>query len=358
MNDRLKYFRSKIDAIDEKVVKLLTDRAKCALKIVKLKQSKSAPIYHPSRENDILSKISKLNQGPLSSDSLKNIYKEIFSATRAVEQNLIVSSLGPAGAFSHIAAMNLFGQSVTHKLQHSFNDIFSEVQNGNANYGVVPIENSIEGSVGETFRLLERSNLFIYAEYDLPITLHLLSRAKDLSAVKKVYSHSMPLAQSRNWLQKELPNVKIEESSSTTAAAQIASKDSTAAAIASASAASIYNLGLLAKNIENNPDNRTRFFVIANHPSPKCKDSKSSIVVKVSDKPKALYNLLAPFSKEQINLSKIESRPALTNRWEYFFFIDFEGHLSEKKVKSALTSINKHANSLKFLGSYPKVTKL
>lgn len=350
----LEKIRKKIDRVDERIIDLLNQRASLAMEIAKLKRKTGSPVYLPARENDILRKVEKKNSGPLPGEALQNVFREIFSATRSVEKEIKVASLGPAGSFSHLAAVRLFGSSLRHVLEPGMDVVFSDVVKGKTDFGVVPVENSIEGEVGQTLDLLMDSPVNIYGELFYRVSQNLLSKSRSLKGIKTLYSHDMPLRQCRQWVARELPGVKIVETSSSSEAARRAARSKTAAAIGAAEAAEIYGLSILAERIEDRPGNQTRFFIISRTKAPRSGNDKTSIILSIKDEPGALGRILRPFAARGLNLSKIQSRLSRERRWKYVFFIDFEGHEDDRKTKDVLKKLESQAVFLKVLGSYPK----
>ncbi len=345
--------RKKVDDIDDKIVELLNDRANLALEIGKIKRDKALEFYVPAREQSIFTRLENQNKGPFPKNSLKSVYKEIMSATRAMQYPVKIAYFGPEATFTHMAALKQFGSEADFIPVKSIKDVFMEVEHGRANYGVVPIENSTEGVVNYTLDMFIDSSLKIYSEIFLEISHYLLSTS-EISKIKKVYSHPQPIAQCRIWLESNLPNAKLIEVLSTAEAAIMASKEKNTAAIASSLAADIYGLKILAERIEDNVENFTRFLIIGKNINQKTKNDKTSIMFSVKDKVGALHNSLSPFQKYKINLTKIESRPTRKKAWEYIFFVDFQGHVDNKNVKKALMELENECTFLKVLGSYPE----
>jgi len=344
--------RKRIDTLDERVTKLLNQRAKCALKIRRLKVKRKGGVYAPDREKDVYKKVVSANKGPLSNGSLITVYREIMSADLALERSLAVAYLGPPATFTHLAALKKFGSSVNYLPVNSITDVFSKVERGEADYGVVPIENSVEGAVSHTLDMFMESDLQVCSEVSLEICHNLLSDYKK-EMVKKVYSNPLVFGQCRIWLKTNLPRAELIEVSSTTRAAEIAAKEKGAAAIASSLAAKIYKLKVAAKSIEDSPHNITRFLVISSDEVRPTGKDKTSIMFSVKDKVGALYSMLYPFKKNAINLTKIESRPSKKKAWDYYFFVDMKGHYKDNKVARALKELEKQSTYLKILGSYP-----
>ncbi|WP_372519263.1 prephenate dehydratase [Candidatus Ruminimicrobiellum ovillum] len=352
MKNKLLQYRTKIDGIDKKILDLLNERAKTAVEIGKIKQSSSS-VYVPSRETEVINNLIKNNKGPLSKQDISGIYREIISVCRGMESELKVAYLGPKATFSYQASLKLFGSKADFVPVKRLADVIEEVEKQRADYAVVPIENSNEGSVNTTLDELVDTNLKVVNEINMRISHCLLSKTK-LENIKVVYSHHQAISQCSNWLHKNLPDAEIFPVNSTAQAAQLASKNFKAAAISSEVASQIYNLNILVKSIEDSKDNWTRFFVLGHDTSSKTGKDKTSIIFTIKDKVNTLYNILSEFSKSKINLTKIESRPTKKKVWQYIFFIDFEGHVSDKKVTDTLENIKEHCIFLKVLGSYPK----
>ncbi len=348
--------RKKVDRLDERILNLLNERAKLILAIGKAKSKRRASVYSPDREKEVYHTLTSKNKGPLSNASLKAIYREIMSGSLSLEKPLKITYLGPQFTFTHRAALKKFGSSVEYVACNNITDIFVEVERNRADYGVVPIENSIEGAVNHTLDMLVDSSLKICSEIYLTISHNLLSRATDLKKIKRIYSIPQVFGQCRLWLESNMPQVELKEVSSTAKGAEIASKESGAAAIGSIMAAREYGLNVLAKSIEDVSHNTTRFLVVGRTMPKATKGDKTSLMISVKDKVGALHDMLTPFKKNRINLTKIESRPSKKRPWEYYFFVDLEGHYEDKKVKHALADLKKECSYLKILGSYPKAS--
>jgi len=344
--------RKKIDSLDEKIVALLNDRTNLALEIGKLKDEKGGPIYAPEREIEVYGRIQSLAKGPLPADSLKAIYREIMSASLALEHPLTIAYLGPEATFTHIASISKFGASVSYKPLNTISDVFAEVEKSRANYGVIPVENSTEGAVNHSLDMFIDSDLKICSEIITNISVHLMSNSP-LKSIKRVYSKPEAFGQCRQWLEANLPRVELIDTASTTQAAKRASAEDSSAAVASKLAANYYNLTILAEGIQDSSSNQTRFLVIGRQLPKRTGQDKTSIVVSIKDKVGALYELLLPIRKNRINMTKIESRPSKRKTWDYFFFIDLEGHIEDKKVRKTLDQIEQKVKFLKILGSYP-----
>ncbi len=349
--------RNEIDRIDGEIVRLLNERAGFAQKIGDIKKEANAPIYVPEREKAVKDKLAALNGGPLPDTAMQAIYREIISAMIALERPISVAFLGPRDTFSHMAATNVFGGSAEYHPLPSFSDIFTEVERGRIDYGIVPVESSMGGSVSDTQDRFITSDLKIINEIMLHITQNLLSNTP-LGEVKRVYSKDNALLQCRNWLRANVPMAELIETSSTAEAARRASNEAGAAAIASKMAAETYNLGLVAERIEDAPHNFTRFLVLGRQIVKPTGDDKTSLMVSIKDKPGALFNLLTPFSDADISLTRIESRPSQKKAWEYVFFIDLLGHIDDEKVRAVITHLEEQVHSLKVLGSFPRATTI
>lgn len=346
--------RNAIDKIDDEILKFLNKRAEIVIKIGNIKREKNINVYVPEREQQIIERLIANNKKSFPDEALKSVYREILSASLSLEEPLKVSYFGPPATYAHLAALRHFGSSARFIAAESIKTVFDNVETGRSEYGVVPIENSNEGVVNYTLDLLVDSDLKISAEIMLEISHNLLSKQTDRSKIKKIYSHPQALAQCRQWLRANMPGIPIMESTSTSKAAELAAGDQEAAAIASELAAKIYDLAVLDKNIEDSKQNITRFLVISkNFPRRTGKD-KTSIMFSIKDKPGSLYDILHPFKKAKINLTKIESRPSKKKAWDYIFFVDLEGHIDDKTVKKAVESVRDGCLYLKILGSYPQ----
>jgi chorismate mutase/prephenate dehydratase len=350
----IKRLRKKIDEIDKKIIELLNKRAETSKEIGKIKKKGKKNIYVPDREKEIYTKISYNNKGPLLNNALKSIFREIMSASLSLEKTISISYLGPPATFTHIAAMKKFGLSVKYLDCANITEVFNEVEKGNADFGVVPIENSTEGAVSHTFDMFIDSELKICSEVYLEISHYLLSKEKNIKNIKKIYSNPQVFGQCRKWLEKNLPKAELIEVSTTSYAAKLASKRPNSAAIASNAASNLYNLNIIASKIEDVPYNITRFLVIGNLTTEPTGDDKTSIMFSIRDKVGALHEMLSPFKRHRINLTKIESRPSKRRAWEYYFFVDFEGHFKLPRIQKALNELQKNATYFKILGSYPK----
>ncbi len=345
-------WRGAIDKLDDGIVELLGKRAKCALEIGRIKSKTGAPVFDPRREAEVMARVRRLNRN-LPEKSIEAIYREIFSAARAVEKPVSVAYLGPAGTFSNEAAVEIFGSSSEFRSCPDFPTIFKEVEKGLADFGVLPVENTVGGSIDQSLDLLLRSPLFVFGEKTMTVRPNLASKARNIRAVKRLYSHPQPLGQCRQFIASTLPGVEVIETSSTTVAAERAAGDKGAAAICTLMAARNYKLNVLRGRIEDYPS-ITRFFVLSPVPAKRTGNDKTSIAATIKNKPGELYRLLGVFNRKKINLSKIVSRPVPGSNWEHLFFIDFDGHREDKKAAGALKAIADAGESLKILGSYPR----
>ena len=351
MAHSLSDIRSKIDALDARMVQLLSERAQLAKQAWHAKGNAAA--YKPEREAQVLRRVRELNKGPLSAAALSRLFTEIMSACRALEDQLAVAYLGPEGTFSQEAVVKHFGSSTGGKPMSSIDEVFRAVETGTSAYGVVPVENSTEGAVGRTLDLLLNTSARICGEVNLPVRQCLMSNARGRSAIRTVYSHTQSLAQCQQWLSRHLPDAERVAVVSNAEAARMASKDKRTAAIASSTAATLYGLKLLTRNIEDDPKNTTRFAVIgAEQTAPSGRD-KTSLILSTRNVPGAIHDLLTPLAKHGVSMTRLESRPARTGRWEYVFYIDIEGHQLDAKVARALAALGRKAAFLKVLGSYP-----
>ena len=348
----LKKSRDNIDRIDEKILNLLNKRALEAINIAKLKKDKNLKGYSPERESSMLKHLKQLNKGVFSSEDIEIVFREILSVCRAQRTTLEIAYLGPQGTFTNLAAIKKFGKKPNFIPSISIADVFDKVTRGEADYGVVPIENSTEGAVNHTFDMFLESNLNICAEEILNISHALIGTTK--KGIKKIYSNPQVFAQCRNWISLSLKNVQLIPTVSTAKAAQEAKKNSSSACIGNKALANIYGLKVIASNIEDSPHNCTRFLIIAKNDSPSSGEDKTSIVCSINDRVGALYDVLFSFKSFGINLTRIESRPSKKKAWEYYFFVDFEGHRNNELVQKALKKLSNECKFVNILGSYPK----
>ena len=356
MADEIEKLRREIDALDDELAALVQRRAGLAQKIGALKGG--APAYRPERESEILHRVSKVC-GPLAGERIAAVFREIISACRGLEESIRVSYLGPEGTFSEQAVRKHFGRAVDALPAASVDEAFRRCESGAAQFTVVPVENSSEGAVGRTLDLLLATPLRICGEIELRVHQNLMSRAEKISAVKRIYSHAQSLAQCHGWLSQNLPGVERVPVTSNAEAARRAADEAGAAAIAGEAAAERYQLGVLARSIEDEPNNTTRFLVLGDlEPGPTGRD-RTSLVMSAENRPGAVHALLTPLAQHRVSMTRIESRPARrisqigSALWEYVFFIDVEGHQKDEPVARALGELKRLAPYLKVLGSYP-----
>jgi len=352
--DDIESFMNSISLVDSQLLDLINRRLELTLKLGALQKEKDLGTLLYSDEERSIKRLSELNAGPLDPKKMRLLFKNIFSISQEAIKPRRISYLGPEATFTHIAAINHFGDSTSFLPQPGIRDVFLEVEKGRCDFGVVPVENSIEGSVNYTLDLFFESNLKICAEKYLTISHDLLSKSKKLEQIKVVYSHPQPIAQCRGWLRKNIPNARIEECGSTSSAAQKVVDIQDAAAIASSEAARIYNLNVTASRIEDHSNNTTRFLIIGNNEIFRTGDDKTSIMFATAHVPGSLYKTLEPIAKSGINMLKLESRPSKHENWSYFFFVDLEGHTEDKKIQDTVSKMKKLCLFLKILGSYPK----
>jgi chorismate mutase/prephenate dehydratase len=359
--------RTRIDGIDEQIQQLINQRAQCAQQVadVKLKEYRQQNgnaaaleqvfFYRPEREAQVLRKVMDRNTGPLDPQAMAHIFREIMSACLALEKPMQVAYLGPEGTFTQAAAIKHFGHAVLCLSQATIGAVFAQVESGQANYGVVPVENSTEGMVTHTLDNFLDSSLKICGEVELPIHHHLLiNRNTDASKIKRICAHQQALAQARTWLEKNWPNVEKVAVSSNGEAARMASQDASIAAVAGDMAVDLYDLQKLAENIQDYSNNTTRFLIIGREQVPPSGNDKTSIVVSTRNKPGALFKLLEPFHRNNVMLTRIDTRPSRSETWAYVFFIEFEGHHQDTTVAAILKEIEEQSLMLKLLGSYPR----
>lgn len=344
--------RKAIDRLDEQIVRLLNERTRHVLEIGAIKLKAGEQIYVPHRELAVLQRLCKLNTGPITDESLRAIYREIMSSALSLEKTMTIAYFGPEATFTHQAAIRKFGSSLNYSAQKTIADVFAEVSRRRADYGVVPVENSTEGVVTHTLDMFADSDLKIVAQIVMPIQHCLLGKGSRKS-IKKLFTHPQPLAQCRRWIQNHLPGVEIVETSSTTRAAELAANEKNTAAIASSLAAERYKLRILQADIQDRSENATRFLVLGRQCSPSTGRDRTSVMFSIADQVGALHSSLAPFRRYRINMTKIESRPSKRKAWEYYFFVDCDGHMTDPKVAKALRELEKHCNFVKVLGSYP-----
>ncbi len=345
--------RKAIDHLDEQIVKLLNDRTRHVLEIGEIKLKAGEEIYAPHREQAIFQRIRKLNHGPIPNQSLLMVYREIMSSALALEKSMTIAYFGPEATFTHQAAIKRFGSSLRYSSQKTIADVFAEVSRNRADYGVVPVENSTEGVVTHTLDMFADSDLKIVSQIVMPIQHCLVSRFKR-DQIKRLFVHPQTMAQCRGWLANNLPEIELIETSSNARSAQLAATEKNSGAICGSLAAERYKLRILQADIQDNSANATRFLVLGRQCSPPTGQDRTSVMFSIADEVGALYKALAPFRRYRLNMTKIESRPSKRKAWEYFFFVDCDGHMNDKKVASALRMLGEDCNFVKLLGSYPK----
>ena len=351
----LSVVRSEIDGIDTELLRLLNQRARCAQKVgeIKAEHGEAGHIYRPEREAQVLRRLQDANPGPLPNENITFFFREVMSACLSLEDPLSVAFLGPLGTFSESAATKHFGHAARLQPQSSIDDVFREVESGHAQYAVVPVENSTEGAVGRTMDLLLATPLKICGEVVVRIHQNLLSNETDLNKISKVYSHAQSLAQCHEWLNRMLPDAQRISVGSNAQAAQMAAAEQGSAAIAGEAAAARYHLPRLAENIEDEPNNTTRFLVLGKHDAAVSGKDKTSLIMSAPNRTGALQELLLPLSSSGVSMCRLESRPARNALWEYVFYVDIIGHRDDAAVDNALKALSNYAAYLKILGSYP-----
>jgi chorismate mutase/prephenate dehydratase len=349
--------RRQIDDIDEQIVALLNRRADVVVHVGKLKQQTGSPIYAPDREKLVLEKVRRLNQGPLSDRSLEAVYRELMSGSFALEKPLRIGYLGPAGTFSHAAAARKFGASVEYVPLSDIPSVFEEVVRGHCDYGMVPVENSLHGGVVDTLDAFLASSAKIYAEVKVTVHHHVLAK-ESWDQIRVVQSKPEVFSQCRKWLASTARDRDVQPAASTSKAAETAASTPGVAAIGSQLAGELHGLHVLFENIEDDPDNQTRFFVLSREGARKTGDDKTAIMFTTAHKPGALAEVLDVFKERGINLTDIEKRPSKKVNWEYYFFIDAEGHQDEGRMQLAIEDARQHCLQLTVLGSYPRATEV
>jgi chorismate mutase/prephenate dehydratase len=349
----LKSLRAHIDKLDLQILKMVNERAALAAEIGRVKNDHGSEVFTPAREEEVFKNVLEANKGPLDENTVRAIYREIMSGSRALQKVLKVAYLGPEYSFSHLAAVERFGQAVEFMRVGSIAAVFEEVNRSHADFGVVPVENSTDGRVADTLDMFLRlPQLKICAEVRLRIHHNLLANCEQ-QEIRRVYSKPQALSQCRNWLSKNVPHASLHEVASTATAAELAQREPGAAAVASRQAAVRYNLRILFPDIEDSPNNETRFAVIGHQECGKTGHDKTAVMFRVPHSPGALVNALDVFRQNKVNLTWIESFPARLPKAEYVFFVDFEGHQEDPKVKRTLTALGEHCEQLTILGSFP-----
>jgi chorismate mutase/prephenate dehydratase len=354
----LEEIRARIDAVDARIHELISERARYAqvVGISKGAHGRTVDFYRPEREAEVLRKALERNKGPLRNEEILRLFREIMSACLAQQEPLKVAFLGPEGTFTQAAVLKHFGHSVRALPLPDTREVFHEVEAGTADFGVVPIENSSEGTVSNTLDMFLRSPLKICGEIELRVHQHLMGRMDSLERIERICAHQQSLAQCRGWLDEHLPEVERVAVSSNAEGARRARDESGTAAIAGQAAAEVYGLGLLASDIEDRADNTTRFLVVGRKLFAPSGADKTTILVTAAhtDAPGALYRLLQPLARNRISMTRIESRPSRRRKWDYVFFIDIEGHAQDRNVKRAFAQLKKRAELFRIVGSYPR----
>jgi chorismate mutase / prephenate dehydratase len=358
--EALRQVRERIDAVDLEILRLISQRARCAEEVGRIKntlagtgEAAQVQFYRPEREAAILRRIKERNPGPLDGEEVARLFREIMSACLALEQPVTAAYLGPEGTFTQAAALKQFGHSVRTIAMGTIGEIFREVESGSCDYGVVPVENSTEGVISHTLDMFLSSPLLITGEVSLRIHHHLMSREAATDTVRTLYSHQQSLAQCRGWLDRNLPHAERVAVGSNAEAARLASLEPGSAAVAGLPAAEIYGLQVLAERIEDEPGNTTRFLVIGSKDAPTSGQDKTSLLCSCRNEAGGLHALLTPLAEHGISMTRIESRPSRRGIWDYVFFIDILGHRSDSKVALALEALKRASLLFKILGSYP-----
>jgi chorismate mutase/prephenate dehydratase len=353
MTDKLKPLREQIDAIDAQILVLLNQRAKVAQEVGHVKAETNAPVFRPEREAQVLRSVADRNPGPMAGGDVQTIFREIMSACRALEKRVTVAYLGPVGTFSEQAVYQQFGSAVEGLPCASIDEVFRATEAGTADFGVVPVENSSEGAINRTLDLMLATTALISGEVAIAVHHSLMSKTGGMDGVSVICAHSQALAQCQVWLNQNYPNIERRAVASNAEAARIAGEDPTVAAIASELAGAQYKLGVVKGHIQDDPHNRTRFAVIGHLQTLPSGKDHTSLVLAVPNKSGAVYQLLAPLAKHGVSMTRFESRPARMGTWEYYFYVDVEGHVHDAAVAQALLELKDQAAFFKVLGSYP-----
>ena len=353
MDEKLQPLREAIDQVDRKLVELLNQRARLALEVGQVKRTGNAPVYRPEREAEVLRKVGALNQGPLAEAAVAGVFREVISACRALERPLRVAYLGPPGTFSELAMIKQFGSGIGGDPAISIDEVFRAAETGAADFAVVPVENSTEGAVNRSLDLLLVTSLKVLAEVSVPVRHHLLTLSGSLEGVTRVVTHPQTLAQCIGWLNQHVAGLERVAVASNAEAARIAAKDPTAAAIAGENAASLYGLAVAAGHIQDEPQNRTRFAVLGNQEVQPTGRDKTSLILSVPNRAGAVYHMLTPLAQHGVSMTRFESRPAKMGAWEYYFYVDIEGHERDPRIATALQALREVCAFFKCLGSYP-----
>ena len=354
MNDKLTPLREQIDAIDAQILELLSRRGKIAQEVGHVKAETNAPVFRPEREAQVLRGVAERNPGPRKDRDVQTIFREIMSSCRALEKRVTVAYLGPSGTFSEQAVFQQFGSAIETLPCVSIDEVFRATEAGTADFGVVPVENSSEGAINRTLDLLLATTTTISGEVSIPVHHSLMSKTGSMDGVKTVCAHSQALAQCQVWLNQHYPGIERRAVASNAEAAVLASQDPSVAAISLAMAGEQYQLGVVQAHIQDDPHNRTRFVVIGQLQTGPSGRDRTALVLAVPNKAGAVYNLLAPLSKHGVSMTRFESRPARIGTWEYYFYVDIEGHVHDAAVARALEELKDNAAFFKVLGSYPQ----
>ncbi|HQY27762.1 MAG TPA: prephenate dehydratase [Burkholderiaceae bacterium] len=352
--DELDALRRAIDAVDRELVERLNRRARLAQQVGELKHRTDAPVYRPEREAQIMARLREINPGPLSGDAIEAIWREVVSACRELERRLRIAFLGPAGTFSEQALLRHFGSSVDAVPCATIDEVFRATEAGATDFGVVPVENSSEGAVNRTLDMFLQSPLAISGEVSVPVRQNLMSRDGTLDGVRRIVSHPQSLAQCTGWLDRHASGIERVPASSNAEAARLASEDASTAAIAGEHAAQRYGLRMIARSIQDDPNNRTRFAVIGRHACAPSGADQTSLILSVPDRAGAVHGLIEPFARHGVSMKRFESRPARQGLWEYYFYIDVIGHRDDPPVAAALAELGSQAAFCKVVGSYPR----
>ncbi|WP_029460427.1 prephenate dehydratase [Solidesulfovibrio alcoholivorans] len=353
LEEALLELRHGIDAVDDEILALLSRRAALSIEVGRRKDGRQSAVFKPFREQEVLARLAAANPGPLPEAHLLSIYREILSSSRRLQRPERVAYLGPEGTFSHLAAMAALGHSPDFLPQTTIPDVFAAVAARRADLGIVPMENSLQGTVGQSLDNFQIHDVFIQAEISCRVSHSLLSTENDLAAVTTVYSHPQPLAQCSGWLRAHLPHAKIVPTDSTAAAAARVAGEPHAAAIGHVRLAAMHTLRVLASPIEDLPDNWTRFFIIGPEDTKQQTRDKTSLLFTVPNRPGALYQVLSHLAGEGINLTKLESRPIRGEKWQYVFFADLQCDITREEYRKLLATLKEQTHSLRILGCYP-----
>jgi chorismate mutase/prephenate dehydratase len=345
--------REQIDSVDRKLFELLNERAQVVLKVGELKARTGAPVYRPEREAQILSRLGE-TVGPLPGESLQAIWREVMSACRALERRLRVAYLGPAGTFSEMALLKHFGHGVEAVPCSSIDEVFRITEAGNTDFGIVPVENSTEGTVNRSLDLMLQTPLSILGETAVDVRHNLMNQDASRASIRRVCAHPQALAQCTGWLDRNLPGVERVPVASNAEGARLASIDSSVAGIAAEIAATLYGLGIVDAGIQDDPSNRTRFLIVGRYRCGPSGSDQTSLILSVPDRAGAVHAMIEPLARHGVSMKRFESRPARQGGWQYYFYIDLLGHQDDPSVAAALSEIRSQAAFCKVLGSYPR----